>query len=160
MSKHSHEQVDELEHLLREISVLIKRRGREILNDFPITPPQFNALLALRHLGVPTMSQLCDHLGLASSTVTDLVDRMERTGLVERVRDSEDRRVIRLQVTERGQEVFNAVIGHRRRFLGGVLEGMDEGAVGELIRLLTVLHGLMHDEEASRAKPRRTETAD
>lgn len=157
MSKHSREHVDKLEYLLREISAIIKRRGREILSDYPLTPPQFNALLALRHMGNPTMSQLCDHLALASSTVTDLVDRMERSELVERIRDSEDRRVIRLRVTPRGQEVFEAVISHRRLYLAGVLENLNEQTVGGLIDHLTVLHGLMHDEQNSRPRPRHCE---
>ena len=39
--------VEDVERLIRTVSAIIKKRGREILADFEITPPQFNALLTL-----------------------------------------------------------------------------------------------------------------
>lgn len=150
MSSHSPVQVGELERLLREISAIIKRRGRDILADFPITPPQFMALQALRHLQNPTMSQLCEDLALASSTVTDLVDRMERNEMVERVRDCEDRRVIRLKVTQKGLDVVEAVIQNRQRYLGVVFDRLDDETVGTLARVLSELRGAMREEESAR----------
>lgn len=55
--KHAKELVAEAELVLREVSSIIKRRGRDILIDYPVTPPQFSALLALRRLKNPTMTQ-------------------------------------------------------------------------------------------------------
>ena len=96
----SKELVAEIEGLLREISVVVKRKGREILNEFPITPPQFTALLWLNDEGDMTIGDLSQKMYLACSTMTDLVDRMEKNGLVERVRDDRDRRVVRIRSSE------------------------------------------------------------
>ena len=79
--------VADVERLLREISVIVKRKGREILEEFPITPPQFTALLWLNDAGSLTVGELSQKMYLACSTITDLVDRMEKNHLVKRVRD-------------------------------------------------------------------------
>ncbi len=134
--------VEEVEFLLRKVSIVILKRGREILKDFDITPPQFNALLVLiseskdRSL---TMGELCDRLYLASSTVTDLVDRMEKNGLVEREKDSRDRRVIRLKVKERGHQVLAEVMKARKRYLAEVLLNIPEEDRKHLVQSLRVL---------------------
>ncbi|MDP3487079.1 MAG: MarR family transcriptional regulator, partial [Bacillota bacterium] len=76
--------VEDVERLIRTVSAIIKKRGREILADFDITPPQFNALLTLIQSGSLTIGELGERMYLACSTATDLVDRMERNGLVAR----------------------------------------------------------------------------
>ena len=74
------ESVVQVERLLRHVAFIIKRRGRDILNDFDITTPQFLALLVLKEHPGLTMGELCDRLFLACSTATDLIDRMEKNG--------------------------------------------------------------------------------
>src|ERR1700732_4475617 len=70
------EQVTSIESLLRHVSTVIRRRGRNILSDFSITPPQFDALLFLDEHGDLTIGELSNKMYLAYSTTTDLVDRM------------------------------------------------------------------------------------
>lgn len=135
--------ITELERLIRLVSMVIKKRGRDILIDFDITPPQFNALVALNDHGILTMGELCDHLYLACSTATDLIDRMERNGLIERQRDQNDRRVIRLKITERGQNIIDQVMEARRRYLSTTLAGIDGEAKAYMVRSLDQLYSLM-----------------
>jgi len=147
VNNHAKELVAEAELVLREIAGIIKRRGRDILIDYPVTPPQFSALLALRKLKNPTMTQLCEYLSLASSTVTDLVDRMERNEMVERIRDAEDRRIIRLKITKQGLKVVEAVVEQRRIYLTEVFEDIDGETLQDLLRLLTLLRGKMQQHQ-------------
>ncbi|GAB6875661.1 hypothetical protein JCM13210_03870 [Thermaerobacter litoralis] len=113
------------EQHLRAVATLIRHHGRAILGQFDITPPQFDALLVLMRHPELTMGELCQHLYLASSTVTDLVDRLERQQLVQRVRDPEDRRVIRLRLLPRARELLDAVLEARRAYLARVLAHLD-----------------------------------
>ncbi|MDQ0417231.1 DNA-binding MarR family transcriptional regulator [Croceifilum oryzae] len=124
MKEHSitPETVNEIERLLREISVIVKRHGREILHNFPITPPQLNALLWLNEEGDLTIGDLSNKMYLACSTMTDLIDRMEKNKLVARIRDEKDRRVVRIRLLEYGKEVINEVLAARRAYLAQVLE--------------------------------------
>src|SRR5665647_3009493 len=70
------ETVGELEWLLRHVSTVIRIRGREILANFNITPPQLTALQVLQKNGTITIGELGEKMYLAYSTATDLIDRM------------------------------------------------------------------------------------
>lgn len=111
----------ELEEAIRRSNTMIYRRDRSILIEMGISNPQFIALLTLNEFGPLTMGELCKHLLTACSTATDLADRMERDGLVERIRDSKDRRIVRMHMHPKGKEVVDLVISERRRFLEKVL---------------------------------------
>jgi len=135
--------VIEIEALLRNVSTIIRKRGRDILSNFDVTPPQFDALLSLRDGGELTMGELCQKMYLACSTATDLIDRMERNGLILRERDTADRRVIRLKMTEKGQSVIEEVLRARKRYLSAVLGHVVSGDRERLIQSLDQLYSLM-----------------
>lgn len=140
-------QVEELEFLLRKISAIIKRRGRDILTDFKITPPQFHALLVLRKNGDMIIGELGQAMYLACSTATDLVDRMERNGLVERVRDTSDRRVVRIHVLGKGEEVLEKVMIARKNYLHEVLENVTNDECQKMTKYMSILYDEMTKEE-------------
>ncbi len=131
--------VNRVEEKIRQANTVIYRRGRSILAGMDISFPQFNALLALQEFGPLTMGELCKQLFTACSTATDLADRMERAGLVERVRDKKDRRVVRMHLLPPGDEVVNQVISERRRFLSEVLMEYPEPEQDELLNKLSLL---------------------
>jgi MarR family transcriptional regulator, organic hydroperoxide resistance regulator len=138
--------VAEIEDLLRNVGTILKKRGRDILSNFDITPPQLDALLVLREFGELTMGELCHKMYLACSTATDLIDRMERNGLIERVRDTADRRVIRLKVLPKGASVVEEVIEARRGYLATILSEIDVADKERLIQSLEQLNYLMTRE--------------
>lgn len=139
--------VTKIERLLRHVAFIIKKRGRDILVDFGITSPQFNALLALREQPNMTMGELCEKLFLACSTATDLIDRMEKNGFLERNRDAQDRRVIRLSISEKGQDVIREVLAARRRYVASMLEKLTSEEIEQLAHSLDKLHSLMVQEK-------------
>lgn len=141
--------VEDVERLIRTVSAIIKKRGREILADFDITPPQFNALLTLIQSGSLTIGELGERMYLACSTATDLVDRMERNGLVARERDTSDRRVIRLKVLDRGHQMLDEVMMARKRYLSSVLEKISGDEIKAMIVALIHLSELMTQEEVA-----------
>ncbi|MCP4715747.1 MAG: MarR family transcriptional regulator [Deltaproteobacteria bacterium] len=49
------------------------------------------------------IGELGKNAGVKKTTMTDMVDRMERDGLAERIRDSNDRRVVMVRLTQKGQ---------------------------------------------------------
>lgn len=139
--------VTKIERLLRHVAFIIKKRGRDILVDFGITTPQFSALLALREQPNMTMGELCEKLFLACSTATDLIDRMEKNGFLERNRDEQDRRVIRLVISEKGHQVIKEVIEARRRYVASMLEKLSPDETEQLGASLEKLHSLMVQEK-------------
>ncbi|SHN07538.1 MarR family winged helix-turn-helix transcriptional regulator [Gracilibacillus kekensis] len=134
------EQIADIEKELRFISGIIKQKGREILNNYPITTPQFIALQFLLEDGDLTLGELSKKINLAFSTTTDLVDRMEKNDIVERVKDTKDRRVVRIHLLERGKVIIREVIEKRQQYLGEVLTNVKEEDMGQLSRLLHIMH--------------------
>ncbi|TMN21105.1 MarR family winged helix-turn-helix transcriptional regulator [Lentibacillus cibarius] len=139
-NEQSTETIAHLEKKIRYISGIIKQRGRKILDHYPITLPQFVALQWLIDEGDLTIGELSNKNGLAFSTTTDLVDRLEKNELVERVRDESDRRVVRIHVLEKGKTIIEEVIVKRRKYLGEILESFSEEQIETLNELLARMY--------------------
>ena len=77
---------------------------------------------------------------LAFSTTTDLVDRMEKNDLVVRIREEQDRRVVRIKLLEEGERIIEEVIKKRQDYLEAVLEDFSEEEVEQFSSLLEKMH--------------------
>lgn len=115
-----------IERHLRKIDYIIRLKGREILSDFSITIPQFTALQVLINNKELTIGELSQKMALACSTITDLVDRMERNQLVIRKKDEKDKRVVRIDVLPKGHEIMEKVLEKRIKFLDSKMKGLTE----------------------------------
>ncbi|MBS4216961.1 MarR family transcriptional regulator [Bacillus sp. FJAT-49711] len=144
--QHNEKIVAELEKDLRYISAIIKQKGRELLTDFSITPPQFVALQWLFEEGDMTIGDLSNKMFLACSTTTDLIDRMEKKELVMRVRDPKDRRVVRIHLLDKGEKIIDEVIKKRQVYLQDVLNDFTADEVLTLKDNLSRLHKVMRKD--------------
>ena len=132
--------VANIEKDLRYISGIIKQKGREMLSNYTITPPQFVALQWLFEDGDMTIGELSSKMYLACSTTTDLVDRMEKNLLVERVKNPNDRRVVRIHLLDEGKRIIDEVIKKRQVYLEEVLVDFSAEEIQLLQKSLTKLH--------------------
>ncbi|NHM30513.1 MarR family winged helix-turn-helix transcriptional regulator [Neobacillus terrae] len=138
--------VADIEKDLRYIAGIIKQKGRELLSNYTITPPQFVALQWLFEDGDMTIGELSNKMYLACSTTTDLVDRMEKNKLVMRVKDPNDRRVVRIHLLEEGERIIEEVIIKRQGYLEAVLINFSDDEIRVLQSNLTKLHLEMRKE--------------
>lgn len=132
-----------IEENFRRAAWKIKLKGREILGDFDITPPQFDALYTLHKNENLTIGELSTKMYLACSTVTDLLDRMERNELVARVKDEKDRRVVRIKVLEKGRNMIEDVLENRRKYIAGTLEGLSDEMINSVDEVMAMLNEKM-----------------
>ncbi|AOS63625.1 MarR family winged helix-turn-helix transcriptional regulator [Actinoalloteichus hymeniacidonis] len=93
-----------LAEVLVQLSHLVDRIFLEVSRSRGLTPAQTNLLCILR-AGPIGMSDLSRVLHLEKSSLTGLVDRVERRGLVARIRDTHDRRVFQIELTAQGRRV-------------------------------------------------------
>jgi DNA-binding MarR family transcriptional regulator len=84
----------------------------------------------------PTIGQLSERLELSSAATTGLVDRLERAGHVERVRDPADRRRIRLRATDRSEIVAAEMLRGYLERLGRALDEFDDAELHAADRVL------------------------
>ena len=109
-----------------------------VLKEYGVTPTQYNALRILR--GAHPVAMSCKEVGERMVTpvpdVTRLVDRLEKRGLVERARGSEDRRVVEVSITEGGRAVLKRIDQPLARWMNSELASLDDEEIEDLIGLL------------------------
>jgi DNA-binding MarR family transcriptional regulator len=95
--------------------------------------------LLSRH-GETSMSRIADLLDVSLSNATGLIDRMAERGLVERVRSDEDRRVVLVRLSERGQAQLDELEILRRDMLQKILGRLDPTQLKRLSKSLSDVH--------------------
>lgn len=111
----------------------------------------FDVLACLRRSGAPyrqTVGELAASSLLTSSAVTLRVDRLERDGLVRRVRSGEDRRQVYAELTEAGQECIDAIFEEHIALEQRMLRDLGTDDRAELAELLRKLVASVHRETA------------
>ena len=140
-------ELEELRLALQEMLGAHRRlRSRDSRIAGAIGFAHYRLLSVLRREGATTASNLAQAADLAPATVTEMVDALVGAGLVERVRDTEDRRIVRVSLTPRGRRAYDA---KRARFVkawGTELSDLDpdalRGATVVLERLAQFFDGL------------------
>jgi MarR family transcriptional regulator, organic hydroperoxide resistance regulator len=114
-----------------------RRLTKELARSVELTGPQLTVLKMLEGVGDLSLSELSERIRAQNSTVTGIIDRMEQAGLVARVRSTEDRRVIKIKLTERGGRIARSIAVEPMEVFRGALEGLSPGEVRDLLRILT-----------------------
>jgi DNA-binding MarR family transcriptional regulator len=87
---------------LRRIIRAVDLHSRHLVDQLGLTGPQLVALREAARLGKSPISALARSVHVSHPTMTGILDRLEKQGLVSRNRDKEDRRRISVSVTDRG----------------------------------------------------------
>jgi MarR family transcriptional regulator, organic hydroperoxide resistance regulator len=102
-----------------------------------LTPQQFSVLAAIKSIGDPALpTDVAKWLDRNTNTITLIVDRMEKDGLVERIRDLKDRRALRLVVTSRGQKLYDQAVKPSRELPKIILSALTSEELSTLIPIL------------------------
>jgi MarR family transcriptional regulator, organic hydroperoxide resistance regulator len=95
--------ITEIMESLRRIFKAIQDYSYDVSDKFGTTGPQLWALKTISQNESLSLGELGRKMYLHPSTITGLIDRLEKKGLVERDRDQTDRRVIKLGLTSKGK---------------------------------------------------------
>ena len=100
----------------------------------PLSLVHLQVLTVLETEGSVPMGALADSLDVSQASATGIVDRMEQRGLIERRRDDDDRRVIRVALTEAGTRLLAGVAADRRERLGLLLDELSDEELDGFLR--------------------------
>ncbi|MYR42789.1 MarR family transcriptional regulator [Streptomyces sp. SID5910] len=95
---------------------------------------EFDVLTTLQRSGPPyalTAGALVKASMVTSGAITNRIDRMEAKGLVERIRDTGDRRTVKIRLTDHGHEVTRAAFADHLGNYGRLLAGLDRDLIRE-----------------------------
>jgi DNA-binding MarR family transcriptional regulator len=97
-------------------------------------------LIALKNQGVvATPGALADHLGISTASTTKLLDRLERSGHIERAAHPSDRRALAITITQNTHEEVREVVGRRHAGRFGVAARLTADEREVVIRFLDEL---------------------
>lgn len=90
------------------------------------------------------MNEIATKLGVSMSAVTGIIDRMVKHGYVERQRDETDRRLVRVQLTEKGNQILSEFNQHKNDELRQILSVLTEedraAFLGYIQKIIDALH--------------------
>jgi DNA-binding MarR family transcriptional regulator len=101
---------DSLYHIFSHIIRLHYHRAHTLLDGIGIYPGQPPMLIVLYKKNGQSQKELADKLNIKPATVTVMLNRMEKAELVERRQDTDDQRVSRVYLTQKGRESYKKVI--------------------------------------------------
>jgi DNA-binding MarR family transcriptional regulator len=145
-------QTEEIQDILRLQDELVRHRtvwNAEPWLELNMSTPQFKALLLISEEEGVRMRELARKLGGSFSNATVLVERLVDRGLVERLADHQDRRVVLVRATEEGRQLIEQLVTCWRSLSASLLEALepeDLSAVHEALRVL--LKASRHNHEA------------
>jgi DNA-binding MarR family transcriptional regulator len=130
----------EVDQILEAIIYLYtesRRITKDLARRAELTGPQLTVVKMLETVGDLSLSDLSDRIRAQNSTVTGIIDRMEREGLVVRARSTEDRRVVKIKLTEKGARIASEIPVEPMEVFRGALASLTGTETRELMRILT-----------------------
>jgi DNA-binding MarR family transcriptional regulator len=124
------------------LSRVLEKEYRKFFAEHGLEPFEFDVLTTLRRSGEPyelTANALLKAALVTSGAITNRIDRMEVKGLVERVRDLDDRRSVRVRLTPHGREVLDGIFSLHIKNAERMLQALDAEQCEQLASGLRML---------------------
>lgn len=147
------ERIEKIDELLSEVQRRAFRLASIVARESSLTVQQFLALAYLVERDGRTVNDLRNALGIAQSTASELVTRLERGGFVLKERDPRDARSLRVEITPKGREAVRKRRRAAKEFYKTLFNDISDTAqntmVSSLEGLLQTLPGAEPEEQAS-----------
>ena len=114
-----------------------RRITKELARRADLTGPQLTVVKMLEQIGDLSLSELSERIRAQNSTVTGIIDRMEREGLVTRERSKEDRRVVYIKLTSKGRELAREIPVEPMEVFKSALQTLSQQEMKDLLRIMT-----------------------
>lgn len=124
---------------LRDASRAMKQALMKRLAEKDAHPGQAVCLWALSAKDGMSQAELAEVLGIARPTVTTMLQKMEKSGLVERRVDTEDQRYTRIYLTDAGRAQYEDLQAVRAQLVDSAMERLTHAELVELERLLVLV---------------------
>ena len=143
-------EVETFETILMRLGWLEQKRLAHELSAYGLTVPQFLVLLYLWHASTSSpMGELAERMYQSSATMTGIVERLVRMGLVTRLEDPHDRRVVRVSLTDKGKALLQRVRQARQARVRAILSRLSDADRREFLRLVRLYLAAAEAEHTS-----------
>ncbi len=116
-----------------------RRLTKGMASQFGLTGPQLTVIKLLETFENLSLSSLSERIRAQNSTVTGIIDRMEREGLVRRERSTTDRRVVHIKLSDKGQKLARQIQVEPMEIFRGALGSLTGADLKDLLRIMNKL---------------------
>lgn len=122
---------------LRVLTILLRASGSVInmlkkdMSTYGVNPTEFTVLEVLYSLGEQPIQIIGNKVLLASSSITYVIDQLEKKEMVERVQSEEDRRVTLVSLTEKGQKLMEDVFPQHSDIIDRLFKDLSDEELSE-----------------------------
>lgn len=135
-----------LSKLISETAMLLRQNMMKGMESMGITAPQGMVLGTLSKLGQVKISELSEKLGLSNSTISGIVDRLEKMEFVERIRSEEDRRVVYVKLAPKFEAMHHGFHRRAEKNIESIMTKADPEDLDKIILGLDTLRKLLENE--------------
>lgn len=122
---------------LRVLTILLRASGSVInmlkkdMSTYGVNPTEFTVLEVLYSLGKQPIQIIGNKVLLASSSITYVIDQLEKKGMVERIQSEEDRRVTLVSLTEKGEDLMEDVFPQHSDIIDQLFKDLSDKELSE-----------------------------
>lgn len=135
---------------MSQLGKLLESQTQESHEERTATMMQYMALSFLKEKDLSAVGEVAENLKLSKSSATQLTERLVKAGYVERVGDLDDRRIVRLKISDKGE---HEIINLKNKFMekmSAVLLKIPESDLKELLRIhIKLIQTLQQDKKES-----------
>jgi DNA-binding MarR family transcriptional regulator len=135
--------------LQRQVRRILRSRMTDAWMNLNLTIPQLKSLFLIAREGSMNTKSLAEALGVTPSNVTGIVDRLVKQGLVSRQENPEDRRMLLIRVTDKGEAILTSL---REETISSMSEVLARMSTEELSSLARGLASLFKAAEAQKGE--------
>ena len=128
-----------ISNLLVQICKLRRNKSNILLSDAGIHGGQDILLYYLSIEDGQTVSALVEKMCIQHATISTMIDRMQASGMIKKVKDNTDKRTSRVFITEQGQEAYKQIAKIWKIMETTVIKGLDTNQQKTLNELLQIV---------------------
>lgn len=126
--------------LLRQVYILVSRCEDRVFSEYKLTTEQHTVFMAIKHIDAPVrITDIARWLDRSTNSVSMIIDRMVKAGLVRRVRDRKDRRTVFVNMTSQAEKAYVVATVAGWGLIQEILSSLSDEDRLTLIRLLETL---------------------
>jgi DNA-binding MarR family transcriptional regulator len=127
---------------LRRVVLVLARRLNTTSMDDGLTPAQASVLGIVAHYRSLALAELIEIEGLNPTMLSRVVGKLDSLGLIQRLRDPDDYRAVRVEVTPEGEETWQRISSLRAAIISECVAGLPAEQDATLVASLPMLENL------------------
>jgi DNA-binding MarR family transcriptional regulator len=134
---------------LRRVVLKLARQLNAASREEGLTPTQASVLGITTIRGPLSLAELTDLEGINPTMLSRVIGKLDSFGLIKRLRDPDDFRAARVEVTPKGKAVYERITAQRSAVISESVTGLPAGQQAALIAALPALENLAEDLRAT-----------